>query len=56
MARLSDHQKTKLYKDWLTGNFSLFQLAQKYGVSQATVSTIIGRKLKSNTSIHLNFK
>lgn len=47
MAKLTNEQKNKLYKDWLTGNFSLFQLANQYGISQATVSNLIGKKLKS---------
>lgn len=46
MAKLTNEQKDKLYKDWLTGNFSLYQLANQYGVSQATVSNLIGKKLK----------
>lgn len=45
MAWLSDAQKDKIYKDWLTGKYSLYQLANMYGVSQATVSNIIGKKL-----------
>lgn len=46
MAKLTNEQKDKLYKDWLSGNFSLNQLANQYGVSQATVSNLIGKKLK----------
>lgn len=46
MAKLTNKQKDKMYKDWLTGEFSLYLLANMYGVSQATISNLIGKKLK----------
>lgn len=49
MAWLTDAQKDKMYNDWLTGKYSLYQLANMYGVSQATVSNHIGKQLNKKS-------
>lgn len=45
MAKLTDEQKKNLYREWLTGNYSLMQLANRYGISQSSVSNLIGKIL-----------
>ncbi len=45
--KLTDNDRAKIYGEWLTGGYTLYQLSQRYNVSQATVSNIISKKLNN---------
>lgn len=44
---ISDLTKRSVYLKWLSGNFSQKQIAEKYGISEYAVSSIVSQKLKN---------
>lgn len=44
---IAPHTKEKIIKLWLTGQFTLKELAVKYNIDESTVSDIITRMFKN---------
>ncbi|WP_410240413.1 sigma factor-like helix-turn-helix DNA-binding protein [Sphingobacterium thalpophilum] len=46
MPRLTDKEKKNVYRDWRAEGLTLYQLGQRYNISQAAASSIISKFLK----------